>query len=248
MKCGGRTISEYDENLPNDLSVEDILIYSSNIGSVKIGQIVGKEKLQRFLEKIGLLDKLNFDIEEIGKPINFKWGKCKLKTVSYGHGITTTPIQLAKGYAILANGGFEINPTLVKRNFSNKKKKRILNKQLSSQINPIFRKVVEKGTASLSDVEGYEVGGKTGTAQIVENGVYTKKKINTFASVFPTSKPKYVLIILLEDTKLSKDYVYKYRNKTGSYKGTPFNTAGWTSVEISGKIIDKIGPILATKY
>ena len=248
MKCGGRTISEYDENLPNDLSVEDILIYSSNIGSVKIGQIVGKEKLQRFLKKIGLLDKLNFDIEEIGKPINFKWGKCKLKTVSYGHGITTTPIQLAKGYAILANGGFEINPTLVKRNFSNKKKKRILNKQLSSQINPIFRKVVEKGTASLSDVEGYEVGGKTGTAQIVENGVYTKKKINTFASVFPTSKPKYVLIILLEDTKLSKDYVYKYRNKTGSYKGTPFNTAGWTSVEISGKIIDKIGPILATKY
>ena len=248
MKCGGRTISEYDENLPNDLSVEDILIYSSNIGSVKIGQIVGKEKLKSFLEKIGLLDKLNFDIEEIGKPISFKWGKCKLKTVSYGHGITTTPIQLAKGYAILANGGFDIKPTLVKRDFSNVKKKRILNKQLSSQINPIFRKVVEKGTASLSDVEGYEVGGKTGTAQIVENGKYTKKKINTFASVFPTSKPKYVLIILLEDTKLSKDYVYKYRNKTGSYKGTPFNTAGWTSVEISGKIIDKIGPILATKY
>ena len=115
MKCGGRTISEYDENLPNDLSVEDILIYSSNIGSVKIGQIVGKEKLKSFLEKIGLLDKLNFDIEEIGKPISFKWGKCKLKTVSYGHGITTTPIQLAKGYAILANGGFDINPTLVKK-------------------------------------------------------------------------------------------------------------------------------------
>ncbi len=185
MKCGGRTISEYDENLPNDLSVEDILIYSSNIGSVKIGQIVGKEKLQRFLEKIGLLDKLNFDIEEIGKPINFKWGKCKLKTVSYGHGITTTPIQLAKGYAILANGGFDINPTLIKRNFSNKKKKRILNKQLSSQINPIFRKVVEKGTASLSDVEGYEVGGKTGTAQIVENGVYTKKKLILLLRYFP---------------------------------------------------------------
>ena len=112
----------------------------------------------------------------------------------------------------------------------------------------MFRKVVKHGTASLSDVEGYEVGGKTGTAQIVENGLYTKKKINTFASVFPTSSPKYVLIVLLEDTKLSKDYIYKYRNKPGSYKGTPFNTAGWTSVEIAGKIIDKIGPILATKY
>ena len=247
MKCGGRTISEYDENLSNDLSVEDILTYSSNIGSVKIGQIIGQQKLKNFLEKIGILGQLDFDIQEIGKPIPFKWRNCKLKTVSYGHGITTTPIQLAKGYAILSNGGYEIKPTLIKKELY-KKKKRILNKDISLEINLMFRKVVEHGTASLSDVEGYEVGGKTGTAQIVENGLYTKKKINTFASIFPTSNPKYVLIVLLEDTKLSKDYVYKYRNKPGSYKGTPFNTAGWTSVEIAGKIIDKIGPILATKY
>ena len=248
MKCGGRIISEYDENLPKDLSVEDILVYSSNIGSVKIGQIIGQEKLRQFLEKIGILGKLNFDIEEIGRPLPIKWRDCKLKTVSYGHGITTTPIQLAKGYAILANGGYDVKPTLIKKEFYNLKKKRILNKNLSSQINTMFRKVVQKGTATLSDVDGYEVGGKTGTAQIVEKGVYTNKKINTFASIFPSSNPKYVLIILLEDTKLSKNYVYKYRNKPGSYKGTPFNTAGWTSVEISGKIIDKIGPILATKY
>ena len=248
MKCGGRTISEYDENMPKDLSTEDILIYSSNIGSVKIGQIIGQEKLKQFLEKIGILGKLNFDIEEIGTPIPFKWRDCKLKTVSYGHGITTTPIQLAKGYAILSNGGYDIKPTLIKKEFYNSKKKRILNENLSSQMNTMFRKVVQKGTATLSDVDGYEVGGKTGTAQIVEKGVYTNKKINTFASIFPASSPKYVLIVLLEDTKLSKDYVYKYRNKSGSYKGTPFNTAGWTSVEISGKIIDKIGPILATKY
>ena len=248
MKCGGRVISEYDENLPKDLSVEDILVYSSNIGSVKIGQLVGQEKLKSFLKQIGVLNQLNFDIEEIGKPIPFTWRDCKLKTVSYGHGITTTPIQLAKGYAILANGGYEIRPTLIKKDTYKSKKKRILKKNVSSQINNIFRKVVTHGTASLSDVEGYEVGGKTGTAQIVENGVYTNKKINTFASVFPSSDPKYVLVILLEDTKLSEDYIYKYRNKPGSFKGTPFNTAGWTSVEITGKIIDKIGPILATKY
>ena len=248
MKCGGRVISEYDENLPKDLSVEDILVYSSNIGSVKIGQLVGQEKLKSFLKQIGVLNQLNFDIDEIGTPLPFTWRDCKLKTVSYGHGITTTPIQLAKGYAILANGGYEIRPTLIKKDIYKSKKKRILKKNVSSQINNIFRKVVTHGTASLSDVEGYEVGGKTGTAQIVENGVYTNKKINTFASVFPSSDPKYVLVILLEDTKLSRDYVYKYRNKPGSFKGTPFNTAGWTSVEITGKIIDKIGPILATKY
>ena len=248
LRCGGRTISEYDENLPKDLSVEDILVHSSNIGSVKIGQIVGKEKLETFLKEIGILRQLNFDIEETGKPLPFKWRDCKLKTVSYGHGITTTPIQLAKGYAILANGGYDVKPTLIKEKFYNLQKKRILNKDVSNQINKMLRKVVTEGTATLSDVEGYEVAGKTGTAQIVENGFYTRKKINTFASVFPSSDPKFVLVILLEDTKLSKDYVYKYRNKPGSYKGTPFNTAGWTSVEISGKIIDKIGPILATKY
>ena len=248
MKCGGRIISEYDEDLSEDLSVEDILIYSSNIGSVKIGQIIGKEKMREFLTLIGLLDKMKFDIEEVGKPLPFKWGDCKLKTASYGHGITTTPIQLAKGYAILSNGGYQVNPTLIKKKFDKSKRVKILKQDVSSKINPILRKVVTSGTASLSDVEGYEVGGKTGTAQIVDNGIYTSKKINTFASVFPISDPKYVLVILLEDTKLSKDYVYKYRNKPGSFTGTPFNTSGWTSVEIAGKIIDKIGPILATKY
>ena len=248
LKCGRRTISEYDENLSKDLSVEDILVHSSNIGSVKIGQIIGQEKLQTFLKKIGILSQLDFDIEETGKPLPFKWRDCKLETISYGHGVTTTPIQLAKGYAILANGGYDVKPTLIKKKIYNSRKKRILNKDVSNKINRMLRKVVTQGTATLSDVEGYEVGGKTGTAQIVENGAYTNKKINTFASIFPSSNPKYVLIILLEDTKLSKDYIYKYRNKTGSYKGTPFNTAGWTSVEITGKIIDKIGPILATKY
>ena len=248
MRCGGRIISEYDEDLPNDLNVEDILVYSSNIGSVKIGEIIGKEKMKEFLGSIGILDKMKFDIEEVGTPLSFKWRDCKLKTVSYGHGITTTPIQLAKGYAILANGGFQVNPTLIKKKFDKLKRQKILNNDVSVNLNYMLRKVVTNGTASLSDVEGYEVGGKTGTAQIVENGLYTKKKINTFASVFPISNPRYVLVVLLEDTKLSKDYVYKYRNKTGSFQGTPFNTAGWTSVEIAGKIIDKIGPILATKY
>ncbi len=248
MKCGGRIISEYDEDLSKNLSVEDILVYSSNIGSVKIGQIIGIDKMKEFLKQLGMLNKIEFDIEEVGSPLPFKWGDCKLKTVSYGHGITTTLIQLARGYAIIANGGFQVNPTLIKKDFDKPKGQKILNNQVSSQINSILRKVVINGTASLSDVDGYEVGGKTGTAQIVENGLYSNKKINTFASIFPISNPKYVLVVLLEDTKLSKDYVYMYRNKTGSYKGTPFNTAGWTSVEIAGKIIDKIGPILATKY
>ncbi len=247
IKCGGRTISEYDENLSQNLSVEEILINSGNIGSVKIGQKLGIDKIRNFLNQIGILGDIKFDITEIGTPIPFNWGKCKLLTVSFGHGITTTLLQLAKGYAIISNGGFNITPTLVK-NISSEKRKRVLSRDVSFKINQILRRVVTEGTASLADVKGYEVGGKTGTALIVENGKYTKKKINTFASIFPTNKPKYVLIVMLEDTKLSKDYVYKYRNKPGSFVGTPFNTAGWTSVEVAAKIIERIGPILATKY
>ena len=249
INCGGRTISEYDEDLSQNLSVEEILIKSGNIGSVKIGQKLGVDKIKDFLIRIGILSDIEFDIPEIGKPIPFNWGKCKLLTVSFGHGITTTLIQLAKGYAIISNGGYDITPTLIKdKNISYAKKKRVLSKDVSLKINLILRRVVTEGTASLADVNGYNVGGKTGTALIVENGKYTKKKINTFASIFPTNEPEYVLIIMLEDTKLSKDYVYKYRNKPGSFVGTPFNTAGWTSVEVAAKIIEKIGPILATKY
>ncbi len=249
IKCGGRTISEYDENLSQNLSVEEILINSGNIGSVKIGQKLGVDKIKNFLNRIGILGDIKFDITEIGTPIPFNWGKCKLFTVSFGHGITTTLLQLAKGYAIVSNGGYDITPTLVKdKNINYKKKRRVLSKDVSLKINQILRRVVTDGTASLADVKGYDVGGKTGTARMVENGEYTKKKINTFASIFPTNEPKYVLIVMLEDTKLSKDYVYNYRNKPGSFVGTPFNTAGWTSVEVAAKIIEKIGPILATKY
>ena len=249
IKCGGRTISEYDENLSQNLSVEEILINSGNIGSVKIGQKLGVDKIRNFLNKIGIIGDIKFDITEIGTPIPFNWGKCKLLTVSFGHGITTTLLQLAKGYAIISNGGFNITPTLIKNdNIKLEKGRRVLNRDVSLKINQILRRVVTEGTASLADVKGYNVGGKTGTALIVENGKYTKKKINTFASIFPTNEPEYVLIIMLEDTKLSKDYVYKYRNKPGSFVGTPFNTAGWTSVEVTAKIIEKIGPILATKY
>ena len=99
LKCGKNTISEYDNEIPSDLTVEQILIRSSNIGSVRIGQKLEIEKLKNFLAKIGILEKIDFDIGEVGEPIPFRWGKCKLATVSFGHGITTTPLQLAAGYA-----------------------------------------------------------------------------------------------------------------------------------------------------
>jgi cell division protein FtsI (penicillin-binding protein 3) len=252
LKCGKNIISEYDNEIPSNLTVEQILIRSGNIGSVRIGQKLEIDKLKLFLEKIGILNKIDFDIEEVAEPIPFRWGKCKLATVSFGHGITTTPLQLAKGYAIITNGGFQVKPSLIKKTLENhQNQKRIIKKGVSEQINKILRKIVttKEGTAGFANIEGYEVGGKTGTAEKVIIGGYTRKaKVNTFASIFPSSNPKYVMIVLLDEPKTSEDYIYKYKNRSGSYKGTPFNTAGWTSVEVAGKIIERIGPILATKY
>ena len=251
LQCGKNSITEYDNKIPSDLTVEQILIRSGNVGSVRIGQRLEIIKLKTFLEKIGVLKKIKFDIEEVGEPIPFKWGKCKLATVSYGHGITTTPLQLAKAYAIISNGGFAVEPSLIKKNLEeHQQKKRIIKAGISEKINAILRKIVttKEGTAEFANIEGYEVGGKTGTANKTSIGGYSKAKVNTFAGVFPASNPKYVLIILLDEPKTSSDYVYEYKNKKGSYTGTPFNTAGWTSVEVAGKIIEKIGPILATKH
>ena len=250
--CGGNPIGEYDNDIPRDLSAEEILIRSGNIGSVRIAQKLGVEKFRNFLNDLGILKKISFDIHEIGQPHSLNWGKCKLATSSFGHGITTTPLQLSVGYAIISNGGYKIKPTLIKDNNIDKYQfKRILDDDVSNKVNFALRKVVstKEGTAGFADVKGYDVGGKTGTAQKSINGKYSKEKINTFVSIFPSSKPKYVLMVLLDEPKVNKDYIYNYRDGSGfKYKGNFRNTAGWTTVEIAGKIIERVGPILATKY
>ena len=249
LECANRPIREYDDKMPSNLTTEQILIRSGNIGSVRIAQAVGLEKFPSFLKSLGLLNKIKFDIEEVGQPIPFRWGKCKLATAAFGHGITTTPLQLAKGYAIVSNGGYNVTPTLIKKNYTDKKE-RLLKRGVSEKINIILRKIVssKEGTANFANIDGYEIGGKTGTANQSVDGIYSKNKVNTFAAIFPASKPKFVLVVLLDEPKANKEYVYHYKDGSGwKYKGNWRNTAGWTSVEVAGKIIEKIGPILATK-
>ncbi len=251
INCYGFPIREYDNEIPSDLTAEQIFVRSGNIGSVRIAQKVGPEKFKSFLEKIGVLSDIQFDIEEVAPQKKYNFGKCKLATASFGHGVATTILQLAKGYAILSNGGYDINPTLVQNNLTKKtKKKKLLNEGVSEQVVNALRKIVstEEGTAKFADVEYFEIGGKTGTADQPKDGAYSEAKINTFASILPTSNPQYVFIVMLDTPQKAKDYYYKYRHRKGGWKGTLYNTAGWTSVEVAGKIIDKVGPILATKY
>jgi len=244
--CAGREIKEHDK-LPKNLSAEQILIRSSNIGAIRVVQKVGLEKYKNFLNSLELFKTINFDIEEVGRPLDFKWGKCKLATSSFGHGITTTPLQLAKAYAIIGNGGDKIRPTLIKiNNHKKEKKEKIVSPETSYKINSILRKVVmnKEGTANFANIDGYEVGGKTGTALKSIEGIYSNKKINTFISLFPTSRPKYVLLVLLDEPKPAPNYIYEFPNGY-KHKGEHRNTSGWNAVVVAGKIIEKIGPILA---
>jgi len=216
---------------------------------VRIAQKLGIENYKFFLNSLGLLNTINFDLGEIGTPLPFKWGKCKLATTSYGHGITTTPLQLATAYAILGNGGYKIEPFLLKneKKYSTKREK-IISEKTSNIINSILRKVVSEneGTANFADIKGYEVGGKTGTSLKYNSN----EKLNTFVSLFPASRPKFALLVMLDEPKPAPDYIYEFPPtekfpKGYKHKGENRSTSGWNTVVVAGKIIEKIGPILA---
>ena len=207
MKCSIHDIADIKEH-PQNLSVEEILIRSSNVGSVFLAKKIGKEKFKKFIDKTKLTVSPNIELEEVGVPHKLEWNKCKLETVSYGHGITTTPLQATSLYASMSNGGNLIIPSFIKDR-QVKKPNKIISSETSEQIRNILRKVVtnKNGTASLADKVGYYVGGKTGTAESYGN---KKNRINTFISVFPINKPNYTLFVMLENPKINKDLIYDY--------------------------------------
>ena len=241
IKCSIHEISDIKQ-FPKDLSVEDILIRSSNVGTLMIAKKIGKKEYKKFINETNLLNISELELEELGSPLNFKWNKCKLETISYGHGIAVTPLQATATYAALTNGGNLVKPTLLKKD-NNQNGKKLISLETSKKLNTILRKVVtsKEGTASLANIYGYNVGGKTGTSQKYGND---NENLNTFISVFPSQEPKYVLLVMLENPQVASDLIYNYRGM--KIKGTR-NEAGWNSVYIAGKIIEKIGPILAIK-
>ena len=239
LKCSIHKISDMKEH-PKNLSVEEILIRSSNVGSVILAKQIGASKFKEFIENTKLLQSPELEIEEVGVPHKIKWNKCKLETISFGHGITTTPLQAASVYSAMVNGGKLVKPSLIK-NRERFKTKNLISKETSETISGILRKVVssKNGTAHFADMDGYYVGGKTGTAEGYGN---KKDRVNTFISSFSTNKQKYTLLIMLENPQINKELIYNYR---GVKTKAPYNTSGWNSVYVAGKIIEKIGPILA---
>ena len=141
IRCDKHRIGEYDNKIPSDLTAEQILIRSGNIGSVRIAQLIGPEKHKSFLKKVGILSSIDFDIDEIAPQKDYNFGKCRLATASFGHGVATTILQLAKGYAVISNGGYDIKPSLIDKTLETKEKKsRLINKGVSDQVVVGFKK------------------------------------------------------------------------------------------------------------
>ena len=239
IRCSIHEITDIKEH-PKNLSVEEILVRSSNVGSVFLAKKIGVDNYKKFIKKTKLTNNPEIELEEVGVPHQIKWDKCKLETISFGHGITTTPLQATALYAAMSNGGKLVIPSLIKDR-KIKKSETIISNETSNKLSIILRKVVnsKNGTASLADKDGYYVGGKTGTAESYGN---KKNRINTFISIFPAFKPNYALLVMLENPKINSDLIYNYR---GVKTKAPYNTSGWNAVYVAGKIIEKIGPILA---
>ena len=178
IKCSIHEITDMKEH-PENLSVEEILVRSSNVGSVYLAMKVGEDNFKKFINKTNLTKNPQLELEELGTPHQIAWNRCKLETISFGHGITTTPLQATALYAAMTNGGKLIEPSLIKDR-KIQKLQTIISSETSKKLSNILRKVVtsKNGTASLADKNGYYVGGKTGTAES-----YGDKKQNKYVYI-----------------------------------------------------------------
>lgn len=222
-------------NYGKALSVEDVIVKSSNIGTARIAMMIGQKRQQDFLSSLGLFSPTPVEMIEArgARPLLPKnWSEIHTMTVSYGHGISASPLHLATAYASLLNGGLQVTPTILKRD-GYQPGPRIVSEDTSRQARSMLRQVVSRGTASLGEVTGYRVGGKTGTADKPKprGGYYEDKVIATFASVFPADDPKYVLVVTLDEPV-----------ETSGKE--PRRTAGWTAVPVAAEVIRRIAPLL----
>lgn len=222
-----------------ELSVTDVIVESSNIGTARIAMQIGADRQQEFLRGLGFMEATPVELQEApsGAPLLPKnWSELSTMTISYGHGLSSSPLHLAAAYSSLLNGGTRVFPTLLKRDHV-QTGPRVVSEEISERARSMLRQVVSRGTASFGEVEGYEVGGKTGTAdKPKENGggYYDDKVIATFASVFPANDPQYVLIVTFDEPS----------ENSGDQ---PRRTAGWTAVPVAAEMIRRVAPLLGLR-
>ncbi|MGR3461175.1 MAG: peptidoglycan D,D-transpeptidase FtsI family protein [Roseovarius sp.] len=237
MTWGKYTIRDF-HNYGRELSVEQVLVKSSNVGTARIAVETGAERQRAFLRTLGLLDPVPLEITEAGgsQPLlPSKWSELSTMTISYGHGLAVSPLHLAAAYATVVNGGRRVTPTLL-HDPARAPAPRVLSEATSATMRGLLRKVVTDGTASLAEVPGYSIGGKTGTADKPKpgGGYYDDKVIATFAGMFPANDPRYVIVVTLDEPV-----------ETSGEE--PRRTAGWTAVPVAAEIIRRTAPLLGLR-
>lgn len=238
MKWGRFTIRDFHNYGPR-LTVEEVIVKSSNIGAAHIAIGMGAAAQQQFLRKLGLLDVLPVELSEVGRAaplVPTRWSDLTTITVSYGHGLAVSPLHLATAYATVANGGLKVKPTLLASDVRPTEADRVISEAHSAQVRDMLRQVVLRGTAKRADVPGYDVGGKTGTADkpTASGGYARDKTIATFASVFPASDPRFVMVIALDEP-------------TARINGSGFRTAGLTAAPVFAEALRRIAPIMGLR-
>ena len=234
LRYGRFTIHD-DHPLPRMLSVPEIFTYSSNIGAARMALSLGPEYHKAFLKKMGQLDRLRTELPESAEPIVPKrWGELNTVTIAFGHGLSVAPLQALMGVAAVMNGGHLIPPTFLKRTPEEAMKlsKQVLKPETSVKMRYLMRLNAEKGTGTKANVPGYYIGGKTGTAEKVIGGRYSKHKLLTdFMAVIPADNPKYLLLIMLDEPQPLKE----------TYG---FATAGWNAAPTAAAVISRVAPLL----
>ncbi|MDR0580567.1 MAG: penicillin-binding protein 2 [Holosporaceae bacterium] len=231
IKIGRFTVSDF-KGLGKFLSVEEILKYSSNIGSAKIALEIGRTTQKKFFKNIGLLDPVSCGLSETSHPLYpSSWTDVSSVTISYGHGIAVSPLHMITAVSGILNDGVLNNPTLLKRENA-VERRRIVSSRTSNLMKALLRINVTEGRNKFSDVPGYFVGGKSGTAEKQKNGRYLKNANYTgFVGAFPMTNLEYAIYIVLDEPQATPE--------THGYR-----TAGWNAAPIVAHIIKRIGPLL----
>jgi cell division protein FtsI (penicillin-binding protein 3) len=235
IRVSGHTISDYHAK-KRVLSVTEVMMYSSNIGSAKMALEVGTEKQKEFLKKLGLFDQTELEVSELGNPqLPKNWRELNTATIGFGHGFAITPAHLVKAYIPLVNGGNLIPLTLIKRKANDDTlHTRVISEKTSKEVTQMLRDIVTGGSGKSAEVDGYFVGGKTGTAEKLTDGRYDKGKLmSSFVAVFPTTKPKYVILVIFDDPKEQQRYIRP--------------TGGITAAPVVKNVISRIAPVLGLK-
>jgi cell division protein FtsI (penicillin-binding protein 3) len=234
IRVGSFTISDF-HGANRVLRVPEAFTLSSNIAAARVALQVGIERHQEFLRRIGMFDRLRTELPESSAPLLPRdWAEVSTMTIAYGHGISVSPLQAVTATAAMVNGGYYIPPTFLPRSDAEAREvaRQVIQPQTSRQIRYLLRLNAEEGTGRRANVEGYRIGGKTGTAEKIVNGRYdTDRRLNSFMGAFPMDDPQYAFLITIDEPQAIA------ANGGGA-------TAGFNAVPTAGRIVEQIAPML----